>query len=237
MNKADEAASTPKVTKAQDIQQVLAADIVHGRIAPGSTLDEAGLAAQFGVSRTPVREAIRLLQMSGLVDVRPHRGAVVADLSDEQLDDMFSVMAELEALCSRWSAVAMGGGERQALRRLHDASAVLVRDGERGRYIAANDRFHDALYEGAHSPFLAETTRNVRRRLAPFRRAQFEGPARLARSHAEHEAIVHAIERGDADTAEAAMRRHIGVVRGAVDRLKQAIPGPKKRRAKAHQHG
>lgn len=96
------------MTKAQDIQQALAADIVQGLIVPGSTLDEAGLAAQFGVSRTPIREAIRVLQMSGLVDVRPHRGAVVTDLSDEQLDDMFSVMAELGALCARWSAVAMG---------------------------------------------------------------------------------------------------------------------------------
>ena len=223
------------MTKAQDIQQALAADIVRGLIVPGSTLDEAGLAAQFGVSRTPIREAIRVLQMSGLVDVRPHRGAVVTDLSDEQLDDMFSVMAELEALCARWSAVAMGGGERQALRRLHDASTMLVDDAERPRYVEANDRFHDAIYAGAHSPFLAETTRHVRRRLAPFRRAQFEGPARLARSHAEHEAIVHAIERGDAGAADAAMRRHIGVVRNAVDRLKQAAPTLRKRRARSVQ--
>ena len=88
-------------------------------------------------------------------------------------------------------------------------------------YVAANDRFHDAIYKGAHSPFLSDTTRNVRRRLAPFRRAQFEGPARLTKSHAEHGLVIEAIERGDAEAAEAAMRSHIGVVRNAVDSLTQ----------------
>ena len=211
----------PKPTKAQDIQQSLAGDIVHGRLRPGTALDETLLARTFGVSRTPIREAIRQLQVSGLVEVKPHRGAVVADMSEEELDDMFSVMAELEALCARWSALSMSGAERRDLRAEHDASATIVREARRDLYIEANDRFHEAVYEGAHSPFLAETTRNVRKRLAPFRRVQFEGPSRLAKSHAEHGHVIDAIERGDACGAEAAMRAHIGVVRNAVDTVTQ----------------
>ena len=210
-----------KGTKAQGIQEALSAEIVRGRLPPGTVLDETLLARDFGVSRTPIREAIRQLQMSGLVEVKPHRGAIVATLSEEQLDDMFSVMAELEALCARWSALSMSGSERRDLRVQHDASAELVRDGRREPYVAANDRFHEAIYEGAHSPYLSETTRSVRRRLAPFRRVQFEGPSRLTKSHGEHALVVEAIERGDADAAQAAMRSHIGVVRNAVDSLTQ----------------
>ena len=77
--------------------------------------------------------------------------------------------------------------------------------------------FHGTIYDGSHNAFLAETTRNVRLRLAPFRRVQFDGQDRLARSFVEHGRVVAAIERGDAAEAEAQMRAHIGVVRDAVD--------------------
>ena len=106
MSRAARTTTASKSTKAQDIQEALAAAIVHGRLPPGTTLDETLLARDFGVSRTPIREAIRQLQMSGLVEVRPHRGAIVATMTEDQLDDMFSVMAELEALCARWSALS-----------------------------------------------------------------------------------------------------------------------------------
>ncbi len=206
-----------KPTKAQDIQQALAAEIVRGHLAPGSALDETVMAKRFGVSRTPIREAIRLLQVSGLIEVKPHRGAVVTDIPQDQLDDMFAVMAEMESLCARWSALAMTTAERRLLREIHEDSAGMVRRDRRDLYVGANDRFHEAIYVGAHSPFLAETTRNVRTRLAPFRRVQFEGSRRLAKSYAEHGKVVTAIEAGDLEGAEAAIRMHIGVVRNAVE--------------------
>lgn len=206
-----------KPTKAAEIQKVISDDIVHGRRAPGTALDETVLSMEFGVSRTPVREAIRQLEMTGLVEARPHRGAVVCDVPPARLVDMFAVMLELEALCARLAATHMTAGERAALRALHEGSADLVRGERRGDYVAANDAFHDAIFDGSRNGFLAETARHVRFRLSPFRRAQLESGDRIARSFDEHERIVAAIARGDAAAAEAEMRTHIGVVRVAVD--------------------
>jgi DNA-binding GntR family transcriptional regulator len=208
-----------KLTKAKLIHQAIADDIVHGRLSPGASLDETMIAATFGVSRTPIREAIRQLEAIGLVEARAQRGAVVAALSDRQLDEMFAVMAELEALCARWSAVAMTAEERRHLLVLQEESERLVSAGRREAYVEFNNRFHEALYRGSHNSFLAELAITVRKRCAPFRRAQFETLGRLAKSHAEHGAVVTAVQRGDAQMAATEMRAHIIVVRNAVDEV------------------
>jgi DNA-binding GntR family transcriptional regulator len=208
-----------KLTKAKSIHQAIADDIVHGRLAPGTSLDETSIAAAFGVSRTPIREAIRQLEAIGLAESRGQRGAVVAALSDRQLDEMFAVMAELEALCARWCAVAMTAEERRQLLVLQDESARLVSAGQLEAYVDFNNRFHEAIYRGAHNSFLAELAVSVRKRCAPFRRAQFETLGRLAKSHAEHGKVVDAIQRGDAQIAAIEMRAHIAVVRDAVDEV------------------
>lgn len=208
-----------KLTKARLIHQAIADDIVHGRLAPGASLDETSIATTFGVSRTPIREAIRQLEAIGLAESRGQRGAVVAALSDRQLDEMFAVMAELEALCARWCAVAMTAEERRHLLVLQQESARLVSAGQREAYVEFNNRFHEAIYRGAHNSFLAELAITVRKRCAPFRRAQFETLGRLAKSHAEHGAVIEAIQRGDAQIAALEMRAHITVVRNAVDEV------------------
>jgi DNA-binding GntR family transcriptional regulator len=212
-----------KPTKARLIHQAIADDIVHGRLAPGTALDETVIAATFGVSRTPIREALRHLEAIGLVETRAPKGAVVAAMSDRQLDEMFAVMAEIEAWCARWSAVAMTAAERRSLLALQDESARLVSAGNREGYVEFNNRFHEAIYSGAHNAFLADLAVTVRKRCAPFRRAQFETLGRLAKSHAEHGAVVTAIQRGDADGAARAMRSHIAVVRTAVDAVAGAM--------------
>lgn len=204
-------------TKARQIQQAIADDIVHGRLAPGTALDETSIAAAFGVSRTPIREAMRQLEAIGLIDVQARRGAVVADLSNHQLDEMFAVMSELEALCARWSAISMTAAERRELLVMQEESERLVSAGNREAYVDFNNRFHEAIYRGAHNDFLADLAIGVRTRCAPFRRAQFETLGRLAKSHAEHASVVTAIQRGDADAAATEMRAHIVVVRTAVD--------------------
>jgi DNA-binding GntR family transcriptional regulator len=206
-----------RLTKAQQIHQAIADDIVHGRLLPGASLDEATIAAAFGVSRTPIREAIRHLTAIGLVEARARRGAVVAALSTVELDEMFAVMAEVEALCARWSAIAMTAAERRHLLSLQSESEALVSAGSREAYVDFNNRFHEAIYNGSHNRFLAELALSVRRRCAPFRRAQFETLGRIAKSHAEHGVVVTAIQRGDAETAALEMKAHIIVVRHAVD--------------------
>src|SRR3979409_138523 len=101
------------VARAGELRLQLADEIVRGVLAPGSALDETDIARRFGVSRTPVREALRQLVASGLVEARAHRGAVVAQPSLERLTGMFEAMAELEALCAGLAAERMTAAERQ----------------------------------------------------------------------------------------------------------------------------
>jgi DNA-binding GntR family transcriptional regulator len=240
-----------RATRARSIQASLADDIVHGRIKPGQPLDETRLAQSFGVSRTPVREAIRQLEAIGLAEARPHRGAVAAKITERRIDEMFVVMADLEALCARLAANAMIPRERRALEEKHRAAGAIVSAGTMADYVEANDEFHEAIYAGAHNEFLTELTLSVRSRLAPFRHAQFENAGRIARSHAEHGSVVEAILQGDGERAAAEMRQHILVVRGAVETVTQALldderdgvisparpPGPSSEDTTASPHG
>ncbi len=199
-------------TSAEDIRQQLATRIISGALAPGTPLDETILAAEFAVSRTPVREALRLLGASGLVEQKAHAKALVAKPDHATLAGMFEVMGYLEALCAALSAVAMTAAERNALDVLHMRMASIVREGDQTAYVEANELFHSAIYNGAHNAYLAEMTRSTRQRLQPFRRAQFQAIGRLSRSHAEHGLVVEAILQGDRARADWAMRKHIAIV-------------------------
>lgn len=196
-------------THTERLRQELAEEIAYGRLAPGEPLDEATLAERFGVSRTPVREALRELAAAGLVEHRPHRGAVVASLDAARLDEMFAVMAELEAICAAWAAASMTAAERAELAAMHEAAGELVRIGNVAAYREANDLFHGFVYAASHNAFLEETALAVRRRVLAFRRAQFQGLGRLLVSHAEHGRVVQAILRGDRDAAAREMRAHL----------------------------
>lgn len=208
-----------KRTSAEEIRRGLADRIISGRLRPGEALDETQIAAEFAVSRTPVREALRLLAASGLVDQRPHARTLVAKPSEEQLAGMFEVMAYLEALCAGLAALAMTKAERDRLDAFHGEMAALIHAGDTLGYAEANDAFHTLIYDGAHNGYLADITKSTRQRLQPFRRAQFGELGRLIKSHHEHGQIVEAILRGERDAAEAAMRSHIALVGDAVQRL------------------
>ena len=206
-------------TSAEEIRQKLASRIIAGSLAPGTPLDESLLAEEFAVSRTPVREALRLLGASGLVDQRAHAKALVAKPDEIELRGMFDVMAELEALCAGRAALVMDAAQREALDTLHNEMAAVVRDGDATVYAEMNDAFHSAIYEGAGNPYLSEITRTTRARVQPFRRAQFGARGRLSKSHAEHGLVVEAILRGDRVAAEEAMRSHIAIVETVYQRL------------------
>ncbi len=207
-----------KSTKAARIASTLAADIASGLFTPGSALDETEIAAHYGVSRTPVREAIRQLTARGMVETKAHRGAVVRAFDERELDDMFAVMADLEALCARGAALAMTAADRRDLRGSLAALTAAAKTGDINAYAAQNEQFHDIIYRGAHNGYLMQLTLDTRERLAPFRRAQFGSQGRLMRSLAEHCRVVEAIDNRDAVKAFDAMRAHIVVVRDAVDR-------------------
>ncbi|GGB24454.1 transcriptional regulator [Tistrella bauzanensis] len=202
-------------TRTEALRQQLADEIVSGALEPGTPLDENELARRFGVSRTPVREAIRQLAASGLVMSRAHRGAVVALPTPRELDDMFRAMAELEALCAGLCAIEMTPEDRRQLQALHERMGQMMRDGLRDQYAAANDVFHGLIYTGTGNSYLAEMALATRVRVSPFRRAQFRARGRLAQSNREHEAVVQAIMRGDRQTATDLMRDHIMIVKDA----------------------
>lgn len=193
--------------------------ILSGLFAPGERLDEASLAERYGVSRTPVREALRRLASSGLVETRPRRGTVVASLTPERLAELFGAMAELEATCARLCALSMSPVERRRLEDHHAAMEALVSADDVDGFVAANLAFHTQIYAGAHNGHLAEIAATLRTRLMPYRRAQFRVPGRLPRSHAEHGAVVAAILAADAGAAHGAMLRHVSRVEDSFERL------------------
>ncbi|WJR78917.1 GntR family transcriptional regulator [Bradyrhizobium sp. NP1] len=206
--------SLQKVTRAEELRLQLADEIVRGTLPPGAPLDETEIARRFSVSRTPVREALRQLAASGLVEARAHRGAVVARPTLERLTEMFEAMAELEALCAGLAAERMSPIERRRLEAVHEELRMLSHAGNPERFHEVNERFHSAIYAGARNGYIAEMTLATRVRVQPFRRAQFRNLGRLAKSHAEHDRVVVAILRGDRLGAAGAMRAHIEFVRG-----------------------
>jgi DNA-binding GntR family transcriptional regulator len=215
VRRVDRATPNPyKVTRAEELRLQLADEIVRGVLPPGAALDETDIAQRFKVSRTPVREALRQLAASGLIDARAHRGAVVAWPSIERLTGMFEAMAELEALCAGLAAERMLPAARHQLEAVHEELRVLSHAGNPERFHAVNERFHNAIYAGSQNDYIAEITLATRVRVQPFRRAQFRNLGRLAKSHAEHDRVVVAIMRGDRTGAATAMRAHIELVRG-----------------------
>jgi DNA-binding GntR family transcriptional regulator len=208
-------ASAPagKITRAEELRLQLADEIVRGVLGPGAPLDETDIARRFSVSRTPVREALRQLAASGLVEIRAHRGAVVARPTLERLTGMFEAMAELEAICAGLAAERMAPAQRHRLEAIHEELRVLSHAGNPERFHEINERFHNAIYAGSQNTYIAEMALATRVRVQPFRRAQFRNLGRLAKSHAEHDRVVVAIMRGDKAGAVAAMRAHIELVR------------------------
>jgi DNA-binding GntR family transcriptional regulator len=205
--------ASARTTRAEELRVLIADEIVRGVLTPGGALDETELARRFEVSRTPVREAIRQLAASGLVETQPHRGAVVARPSEERLIGMFEAMGEIEGLCAGFSAERMTVTERRSLEKTHEELRTLIQVGDPDRHHEVNERFHNAIYSGAHNDYFAEIAEATRARVRPFRRAQFRNLGRLAKSYSEHDAVVVAIMRGDRQAANAAMRNHILTVR------------------------
>jgi DNA-binding GntR family transcriptional regulator len=193
-------------TLAETIRLRLADDITAGRLAPGSVIDESALAERFGASRTPAREALRELASAGLVVIEPRRGARVASVTQEQLAEMFELMAETEAMCARLATFRMTATERFFLQSLH---ADFRPDGALDSYDDYNRAFHNLLYRGTHNGVLADHAASLRLRLAPYRRAQFHEDRRIERSFAEHGAILEQVLRGAGEEAAQLMRVHM----------------------------
>ena len=202
-----------KQKRSDQLREAIEEKIAIGEYPPGMRLDEAPLLAQFGVSRTPLREALIQLASLGLVEIRPRRGASVAEVTPHRLIEMFEVMGELEAMCGRLAARRMSPQEHQRLLETHRACEQSCKVMDPDAYYYENERFHHLIYEGSHNDFLTEQASALHRRLRPYRRLQLRVRDRLPTSFHEHEGIVAAIMGGDADLTAQRLREHV-VVQG-----------------------
>jgi DNA-binding GntR family transcriptional regulator len=199
---------TPTATTSARISHALAADIISGELPPGSKLDEVGLSQRFGVSRTPVREALKDLLAKRLVEPAK-RGVVVARIGIEELTDMLEADCEIEALCARLASQKMSALEKEHLKMLCEQGNAVIGTEKLADYFDLNDKFHMLIAKGTHNETLESTVRLWRNRLAPFRRAQpGEMSERLLQSIKEHQVIVGAISMGDGEAAYVAARTH-----------------------------
>lgn len=194
---------------AEAVQRDLIDRILTGELAPGDRLDEQSIADTYGVSRTPVREALQMLAATGLAVSRARRGTVVRTLDTDELAELFEALGEIEALCAKYAAMRMSLSERRRLEQVvAEGSAVLLRE-QAEAYSANNVLFHERIFEGAHNRSLKELAHGLRNRTAAYRSAQFRLSERTRFSQAEHEGILDRIRETDGEGAYHAMRDHI----------------------------
>ncbi len=191
------------------IRNALTDQIASGELAAGAPLDEQQLADRFGVSRTPIREALRQLSVSGLVEIRPRRGGVVARMTPERIMELFETMAEVEAVCARLATYRMTPIERSQLLDLHEAALRFAAEGDVDGYDRINHAFHECIYRATHNAFLAEQAISLRSRMNALRRIQLRHKDRPGRSVSEHQSIMEALAEGDGETAARRMRAHM----------------------------
>ena len=195
-------------TLASALHRRLEAEIADGVLDPGSRLDEQEIAQRFGVSRTPVREAFRLLAADRLVELRGRQGALVRSIGVHTLIEMFQVMGELEGLCARLAARRITPRGIERLRAVHARLQASAGEGP-DRFYDVNQEFHEAIYEASCNAFLAEETRKLRNRVAAYRRRVTRMPNRVEDTIREHEEVMEAIIGRDPERAHAAMRAHL----------------------------
>lgn len=197
--------------------------IAEGRFQDGEKLNEAALASEFNVSRTPLREAFQTLAGLGLVELIPNRGAFVIRPDMTRLIEMFEVMAELEAWCVSLATKRITPAQRLFLGQAAQECAAAQKSGQTSEYYKANTQLHETLYEASGNTVLAEEAKRMERRLRPFRRAQLGMTGRPEDSMQEHADIIAAIDAGDAERAADLMRNHINTLSKSYDSYRHAL--------------
>jgi DNA-binding GntR family transcriptional regulator len=200
-----------KINLADEICRRLEEEINGGQLLPGDALDERELAARFGVSRTPIREAVSQLAAQGLVTSLPRQGVYVARMSIQELLALFELLAELEGICAKYGARRMTDAQRARLVAVHQKSTQHVEAEDARGYSQSNVDFHELLYMGCHNVFLAQQLRAIRRRTQMYRQNSFLQPGRMRISSEDHQRVLDAILRGDAEEAQQQMIEHISV--------------------------
>jgi DNA-binding GntR family transcriptional regulator len=196
------------------VYQQLRDDIISGVLPPGAVLREAELAPRFGVSKTPLRDALVRLQKDGFVTIPPYRSAVVVGYSRTDLREIYELRELLEGACARQAASYISADALAELARIVQASAACVAGGQvvqgRAEELAElHDQFDLVMYAQSRNSRIAEMVGNIRGHIKRIGRLTAGIPGRLAKSVPEHQAIYEAIVQRDGAAAETLMRRHI----------------------------
>jgi len=197
------------MSQAFRLKQSIEDAVIAGEFLPGDRLDEASLAERFGVSRTPIREALLQLGAEGFIDVRPRRGAIVSVPSPTRLFEMFETMAEIESACGRLAARRLTPENDAAMEAAHRACEVAAKQGDSEQYYADNRNFHEAIYRASRNSFLADQAFALHKRLSAYRRIQLRARNRLLQSLQEHAGILEAIRAGDEQLAATRLHDHV----------------------------
>lgn len=206
----------------EEVAGTLRERIFAGEMAPGSFIDEPALCETLSISRTPLREALKVLTAEGLVRHEPRRGCFVAEVTEKDLDEIFPVIALLEGRCAYEAAQHASDADLAALEALHDrlnrhAKAKRIND-----YYEANFAIHEAIITLAGNRWLASVIGDLRKIVKLARLQQLHAPGRLEQSLSEHMAVFAALKARDAEGAEAAMRTHLTRQRVALRELARA---------------
>lgn len=191
------------------IRQSIESQISSGQLLPGDPVCEDALITRFGVSRTPVREAMLQMLAEGLLTSLPRGGMVVAKMSVGQLFSMWELLAELEGLCARYACERMTREERLRLEALHQESEEAVLKNDELGWQMANMAFHECLYEGARNPYLRQEILRMRIRTQAYRKHAFAAVGRLNISYRSHAQIVKAILANNSAAAARAAVKHM----------------------------
>ncbi len=191
-----------------------AVDLLRKRIyshalLPGQRLDEAALAADLGISRTPLREALKILSTEGLVDLQPRKGCYVTELLLADLEEIFPIMAMLEGRVAHAAATKATPADLKRLDAMHEKLEKHAAAGDIDRYYEANYVFHDSLQTLAGGRWLPTMIDDLRKLLKLSRHRSLRLDGRLSDSLEEHRALMRALHAHDGDAAEAVMKQHL----------------------------
>ncbi|WP_082080230.1 GntR family transcriptional regulator [Cupriavidus basilensis] len=189
---------------------------------PGAWIDEASVAESMGISRTPLREALKVLAAEGLVRLEPRRGCFVNALSEQDLDEIFPLMALLEGRCAFEAARKSSAVDLDALESLHAELARYARDGNIDAYYETNYQIHEAIQRLAGNRWLSGLISDLRKVLRLSRHKSLKLPGRIRESCAEHLSVFSALKAHDSEGAEALMKTHLMRQRGALRALDAA---------------
>jgi DNA-binding GntR family transcriptional regulator len=203
----------------EEVAATLREMIFGGQLSPGVFLDEVFLCESLRISRTPLREALKVLAAEGLVRHEPRRGCFVSEVTEQDLDEIFPVIALLEGRCAHEAALKASDADLAALESLHAQLQAHALAGRIPEYYATNLRIHEAIIALANNRWLAQTIGDLRKILKLSRLKGLHAPGRLAQSLTEHLSVYAALKSRDGKGAEAAMRTHLTRQREALREL------------------